>query len=47
MKKLIVAIFVIIGVGAKAQHDVSLDVVGFAFSKYGFGYEYASQQLEL
>jgi len=41
MKKLIVAIFITIGLGAKAQHDVSIDVLGFAFSKYGFGYEYA------
>ena len=25
----------------KAQHDISTDVLGFAFSKYGIGYEYA------
>ncbi len=41
MKKLILVTLIITGFGAKAQHDVSLDVLGFAFSKYGLGYEYA------
>ena len=41
MKKLIIAALVLVGFTAKAQHDVSVDVLGFAFSKYGLGYEYA------
>ncbi|MCB0402117.1 MAG: DUF3575 domain-containing protein [Flavobacteriales bacterium] len=41
MKKLIVAALILSGASLKAQHDVSLDVVSFAFSKYGLGYEYA------
>ena len=42
MKKLILAIVLISGgLTVKAQHDISLDVLGFAFSKYGLGYEYA------
>jgi len=41
MKKLIIAALLLTGVTLKAQHDVSIDVLGFAFSKYGLGYEYA------
>lgn len=42
MKKLIVAALLLTsGLGVKAQHDISLDALGFAFSKYGIGYEYA------
>ena len=41
MKKIVIAVLVLSGFAAKAQHDVSLDVLGFAFSKYGLGYEYA------
>ncbi len=41
MKKLIVAALLISGTTIKAQHDISVDVLGFAFSKYGIGYEYA------
>jgi hypothetical protein len=41
MKKLIIAALLISGTTLKAQHDVSVDVLGFAFSKYGVGYEYA------
>ncbi len=41
MKKLIIAALLISGTTLKAQHDVSVDVLGFAFSKYGLGYEYA------
>jgi len=41
MKKIIVAALLLSGVTLKAQHDVSVDVLGFAFSKYGLGYEYA------
>lgn len=41
MKKLMIAALLISGLTLKAQHDISLDVLGFAFSKYGLGYEYA------
>jgi len=41
MKKLLIVFLIISGVTVKAQHDVSVDVLGFAFSKYGVGYEYA------
>jgi hypothetical protein len=42
MKKLIIAALLLTsGFGVKAQHDISLDALGFAFSKYGIGYEYA------
>jgi hypothetical protein len=41
MKKLIIAALLLTGVTLKAQHDVSVDVLGFGFSKYGLGYEYA------
>lgn len=41
MKKLIIAALLLSGVTLKAQHDFSLDALGFAFSKYGLGYEYA------
>jgi len=41
MKKLIIAALLLTGVTLKAQHDISVDVLGFAFSKYGLGYEYA------
>jgi hypothetical protein len=41
MKKLLVAALLFSGLNIKAQHDISTDVLGFAFSKYGIGYEYA------
>ena len=41
MKKLVIAALLFTGFTVKAQHDVSVDVLGFAFSKYGLGYEYA------
>ena len=41
MKKIAIIALLVTGFTAKAQHDVSLDVLGFAFSKYGLGYEYA------
>ena len=41
MKKLIVAALLFSGLDIKAQHDISTDVLGFVFSKYGIGYEYA------
>lgn len=41
MKKIAIIALILTGFGAKAQHDVSLDVLNFAFSKYGLGYEYA------
>lgn len=41
MKKIIVAALILSGINLKAQHDISTDVLGFAFSKYGIGYEYA------
>ncbi|PCJ24606.1 MAG: hypothetical protein COA97_09505 [Flavobacteriales bacterium] len=42
MKKLLIGIILFSGgLTSKAQHDISLDVLGFAFSKYGLGYEYA------
>jgi hypothetical protein len=41
MKKLLVAALLFSGINIKAQHDISTDVLGFAFSKYGIGYEYA------
>jgi Protein of unknown function (DUF3575) len=41
MKKLIIAALIFSGVTLKAQHDISTDVLGFAFSKFGIGYEYA------
>lgn len=42
MKKIIIgALLLTSGFGLKAQHDISLDALGFAFSKYGIGYEYA------
>lgn len=41
MKKLIIVALLLSGATLKAQHDVSVDVLGFAFSKYGLGYEYA------
>jgi hypothetical protein len=44
MKKLLIAALLISGLTVKAQHDISLDVLGFAFSKYGLGYEYAINQ---
>ena len=40
MKKLILAALLFSGLGLKAQHDISTDVLGFAFSKYGIGYDY-------
>lgn len=40
MKKLIIATLLFSGLGLKAQHDISTDVLGFAFSKYGIGYDY-------
>ena len=40
MKKIIVAALLLSGLTLKAQHDVSVDVLGFAFSRYGLGYEY-------
>jgi hypothetical protein len=44
MKKLMIAVLLLSGVTLKAQHDISVDVLGFAFSKYGLGYEYALNQ---
>jgi len=41
MKKLLIAALVLAGYSVQAQHDISTDVLGFAFSKYGIGYEYA------
>lgn len=41
MKKLLITVFAISALNLKAQHDISTDVLGFAFSKYGIGYEYA------
>ena len=41
MKKLLIAALVFTGYSVQAQHDFSTDVLGFAFSKYGIGYEYA------
>ncbi|NQX98623.1 MAG: DUF3575 domain-containing protein [Flavobacteriales bacterium] len=41
MKRLIIAVLLLSGVTLKAQHDISVDVLGFAFSKYGLGYDYA------
>lgn len=41
MKKLLIIALLVSGTTIKAQHDVSVDVLGFAFSKYGLGYEYA------
>ncbi|MCB9364866.1 MAG: DUF3575 domain-containing protein [Flavobacteriales bacterium] len=41
MKKLLIAALLFSGLNIKAQHDISTDVLGFAFSKYGLGYEYA------
>ncbi len=42
MKKILVSLSLIItAVGAKAQHDVSLDVLSFGFERWGLGYEYA------
>lgn len=41
MKRLIIAALLLSGITLKAQHDVSLDVLGFTFSKFGLGYEYA------
>ena len=42
MKKLAIIALLLSGITTvKAQHDISLDVLGFAFSKYGLGYEYA------
>lgn len=41
MKKLLIAALVLTGYTAQAQHDISTDVLGFAFSRYGIGYEYA------
>ena len=38
MKNLIIAALLLMGFTVKAQHDVSLDVLGFACSKYGLGY---------
>jgi hypothetical protein len=40
MKKLIIAALLFSGVSLKAQHDISTDVLGFAFSKYGISYDY-------
>jgi len=40
MKKLMISALLISGLTLKAQHDISVDVLGFAFSKYGLGYEY-------
>ena len=40
MKKLMIAALLISGLTLKAQHDISVDVLGFAFSRYGLGYEY-------
>lgn len=40
MKKLIIAVLLLSGVSLKAQHDISTDVLGFAFSKYGISYDY-------
>lgn len=44
MKKFLVIAILLSGFTAKAQHDISVDVLGFAFSKYGLGYEYAINQ---
>ena len=44
MKKLALIALLISGLTIKAQHDVSLNLLGFAFSKYGIGYEYAINQ---
>ncbi len=44
MKKLLIIALLVSGTSIKAQHDVSVDVLGFAFSKYGIGYEYAINQ---
>jgi uncharacterized protein DUF3575 len=41
MKKLLIAALLFSGLNIKAQHDISTDLLGFAFSKYGLGYEYA------
>ena len=41
MKKILIIALLVSGTTIKAQHDVSVDVLGFAFSKYGLGYEYA------
>ena len=41
MKKIIIAALLLSGVTLKAQHDISTDVLGFAFSRYGINYEYA------
>jgi hypothetical protein len=41
MKKILIAALLFSGLNIKAQHDISTDVLGFAFSKYGIGYEYA------
>ncbi len=41
MKKIIIgALLFTSGLGLKAQHDISVDVLGFAFSKYGLSYDY-------
>ena len=41
MKKIIIgALLLTSGFGLKAQHDISVDVLGFAFSKYGLSYDY-------
>ncbi|MDT8412980.1 MAG: DUF3575 domain-containing protein [Vicingaceae bacterium] len=40
MKKLLIAALLFSGISLKAQHDISTDVLGFAFSKYGIGYDY-------
>ncbi len=41
MKKIIISFLLLSGLTLKAQHDLSVDLLGFAFSKYGLGYEYA------
>lgn len=41
MKKLILIVLLFSSYITKAQHDISTDLLGFAFSNYGLGYEYA------
>jgi len=41
MNKLILIALLFFSPFIKAQHDISTDLLGFAFSNYGLGYEYA------
>ncbi|MBW6484336.1 MAG: DUF3575 domain-containing protein [Vicingaceae bacterium] len=41
MNKLILIALLFSSPFIKAQHDISTDLLGFAFSNYGLGYEYA------